>query len=213
MQPWWRCVGSTVRELAALRPVSRHGLIQPTTYNDRARSGSIFPTSIFSAFFCSAIQAAPPNNTRSKQSPAIPTATPAAASIRNENSGSPATPHAAHTPSLYPHHLVLCNKSAYNRGIVGIFARQAMQYFWRVLDVQGTGRITIATINLFFRDVARMLNEGGFETPCIADVKVCARSDMSLFTDNCCLYSKKSLFCSSCYCGILGFVVEDAFLG
>ena len=49
---------------------------------------------------------------------------------------------------------------------------QAMQYFWRVLDVDCTGRLTVGTINLFFRDVARMLKEGGLELPLIADVKV-----------------------------------------
>ena len=49
---------------------------------------------------------------------------------------------------------------------------QAMQYFWRVLDVYGEGRLTVATISLFFRDVARALKEGGFETPNTEDVKV-----------------------------------------
>lgn len=47
-----------------------------------------------------------------------------------------------------------------------------MQYFWRVLDVHGEGRLTVATISLFFRDVARVLKEGGFETPNTEDVKV-----------------------------------------
>lgn len=47
-----------------------------------------------------------------------------------------------------------------------------MQYFWRVLDAKGNGRLTIATVNLFFRDVARTLVEGGFDAPDIADVKV-----------------------------------------
>lgn len=54
-----------------------------------------------------------------------------------------------------------------------IMRLQALHYFWRVLDVQATGRLTIATINIFFRDVVRMLNEGGCDTPIIADVKVC----------------------------------------
>ncbi|CAM9597022.1 unnamed protein product [Ectocarpus sp. 6 AP-2014] len=49
--------------------------------------------------------------------------------------------------------------------------RQAMQYFWRVLDVQGKGRLTISTIHLFFRDIAHALEEGGFETPTTDDVK------------------------------------------
>eukprot|EP00752_Nemacystus_decipiens_P009262 g8275.t1 len=49
--------------------------------------------------------------------------------------------------------------------------RQAMQYFWRVLDVHGEGRLTVATISLFFRDVRRVLKEGGFETPDAEDVK------------------------------------------
>ena len=49
---------------------------------------------------------------------------------------------------------------------------QAMQYFWRVLDVHGEGRLTVATISLFFRDVAAALREGGFETPNTEDVKV-----------------------------------------
>ncbi|CAN0210046.1 unnamed protein product [Ectocarpus sp. 12 AP-2014] len=49
--------------------------------------------------------------------------------------------------------------------------RQAMQYLWRVLDVQGKGRLTISTIHLFFRDIARALEEGGFETPTTDDVK------------------------------------------
>ena len=47
-----------------------------------------------------------------------------------------------------------------------------MRYFWRVLDIEGTGRMTIGTINVFFRDVTRALAEGGFDTPNIADVKV-----------------------------------------
>lgn len=55
-----------------------------------------------------------------------------------------------------------------------ILRLQALHYFWRVLDVQATGRLTIATINIFFRDVVRMLNEGGCDTPIIADVKVCS---------------------------------------
>lgn len=49
---------------------------------------------------------------------------------------------------------------------------QAMHYFWRVLDVQGEGRLTVSTISLFFRDVAHALREGGFETPHTEDVKV-----------------------------------------
>lgn len=60
------------------------------------------------------------------------------------------------------------------RGVWGMHAkRQAMQYFWRVLDVQGKGGLTISTIHLFFRDIARALEEGGFETPTTDDVKVC----------------------------------------
>lgn len=47
-----------------------------------------------------------------------------------------------------------------------------MQYFWRVLDVHGEGRLGVATISLFFRDVARALRDGGFETPNTEDVKV-----------------------------------------
>ena len=47
-----------------------------------------------------------------------------------------------------------------------------MRYFWRVLDIEGTGRMTVGTINVFFRDVTRTLAEGSFDTPNIADVKV-----------------------------------------
>ncbi|CAN0167364.1 unnamed protein product [Hapterophycus canaliculatus] len=46
-----------------------------------------------------------------------------------------------------------------------------MHYFWRVLDAHGEGRLTVATIHLFFRDVAHALREGGFETPDSDDVK------------------------------------------
>eukprot|EP00903_Cladosiphon_okamuranus_P019399 g17836.t1 len=49
--------------------------------------------------------------------------------------------------------------------------RQAMHYFWRVLDAHGEGRLTVTNINLFVRDVTRALREGGFETPNTEDVK------------------------------------------
>lgn len=38
---------------------------------------------------------------------------------------------------------------------------EAMNFFWRVLDVQG--RLTVATISLFFREVVLALKEGGSE--------------------------------------------------
>ncbi|CAN0380622.1 unnamed protein product, partial [Discosporangium mesarthrocarpum] len=48
---------------------------------------------------------------------------------------------------------------------------KALRYFWQVLDVNKTGRLTISTINLFFRDIVAKLAEGGFDPPNVMDVK------------------------------------------
>ncbi|CAN0466406.1 unnamed protein product [Phaeothamnion confervicola] len=53
---------------------------------------------------------------------------------------------------------------------------QALAYIWRLLDVQKTGRLTIWTVNYFFRDIVGKLIDGGFEPPNVADVKVRACS-------------------------------------
>lgn len=49
---------------------------------------------------------------------------------------------------------------------------QALRYLWRVLDVEGTGRLTSETIGHFYKDVAGILEGGMIEAPQIAHVKV-----------------------------------------
>lgn len=49
---------------------------------------------------------------------------------------------------------------------------QALRYLWRVLDAEGTGRLTFETIGHFYKEVADILEEGMIEAPQIAHVKV-----------------------------------------
>jgi len=48
---------------------------------------------------------------------------------------------------------------------------QALQYFWKLLDVQKTGYLNTFTINYFFRDVLQELIRSNLDTVDVADVK------------------------------------------
>lgn len=49
--------------------------------------------------------------------------------------------------------------------------RQAIQYFWKLIDIQHTGYIDGFTINYFFRAIIRMLQTKKFDVPSADDVK------------------------------------------
>jgi len=47
---------------------------------------------------------------------------------------------------------------------------QALSYFWRILDLHKRGYLDTFVINFFFRDVAKRLENDGFDPPNAADV-------------------------------------------
>ena len=49
---------------------------------------------------------------------------------------------------------------------------ESMAYFWRLLDVNKTGRLGQETINLFYRDIHESLHANGYDAPSPANVAV-----------------------------------------
>ncbi|KAJ8598630.1 hypothetical protein CTAYLR_003062 [Chrysophaeum taylorii] len=47
---------------------------------------------------------------------------------------------------------------------------QALNYFWRILDIHKQGHLDPLVINYFFRDVSRRLRDDGYDAPSTADV-------------------------------------------
>ncbi|PAA63774.1 hypothetical protein BOX15_Mlig028291g1, partial [Macrostomum lignano] len=48
---------------------------------------------------------------------------------------------------------------------------QSLQYFFRILDIDGSGSLTVWTLNFFFRGIQQKLREHGMEPPKLSDLQ------------------------------------------